>query len=126
MKGAVERVRPKMMTVAAIMAGLLPIMWSHGTGAEVMQRIAVPMIGGMVSSTIAHADRHSGDLCGGEGSRDPITSPDAFFPAIIIEEISMMMHDMMGGMHWGMMLVGVLIVLLLVLAAPARRGAGAG
>jgi len=40
-----------MMTVAAIMAGLLPIMWSHGTGAEVMQRIAVPMIGGMVSST---------------------------------------------------------------------------
>jgi copper/silver efflux system protein len=52
MKGAVERVRPKMMTVAAIMAGLLPIMWSHGTGAEVMQHIAVPMIGGMVSSTL--------------------------------------------------------------------------
>jgi Cu(I)/Ag(I) efflux system membrane protein CusA/SilA len=52
MKGAVERVRPKMMTVAAIMAGLLPIMWSNGTGAEVMQRIAVPMIGGMVSSTL--------------------------------------------------------------------------
>jgi copper/silver efflux system protein len=52
MAGAVERVRPKMMTVAAIMAGLLPIMWTHGTGAEVMQRIAVPMIGGMVSSTL--------------------------------------------------------------------------
>src|SRR5262249_60796279 len=52
MTGAVERVRPKMMTVCAIMAGLLPIMWSHGTGAEVMQRIAVPMIGGMVSSTL--------------------------------------------------------------------------
>jgi Cu(I)/Ag(I) efflux system membrane protein CusA/SilA len=52
MFGAVERVRPKMMTVAAIMAGLLPIMWTHGTGAEVMQRIAVPMIGGMVSSTV--------------------------------------------------------------------------
>ena len=52
MTGAVERVRPKMMTVAAIMAGLLPIMWSHGTGAEVMQPIAVPMIGGMVSSTL--------------------------------------------------------------------------
>src|SRR3981081_3368774 len=52
MRGAVERVRPKMMTVCAIMAGLLPIMWSHGTGAEVMQRIAVPMIGGMVSSTL--------------------------------------------------------------------------
>ena len=52
MLGAVERVRPKMMTVAAIIAGLLPIMWSAGTGSEVMQRIAVPMIGGMVSSTI--------------------------------------------------------------------------
>jgi Cu(I)/Ag(I) efflux system membrane protein CusA/SilA len=52
MSGAVERVRPKMMTVAAITAGLLPIMWSHGTGAEVMQRIAVPMIGGMVSSAL--------------------------------------------------------------------------
>lgn len=52
MVGAVERVRPKMMTVVAIMAGLLPIMWSNGTGSEVMQRIAVPMIGGMVSSTL--------------------------------------------------------------------------
>ena len=52
MLGAVERVRPKMMTVIAIIAGLLPIMWSTGTGSEVMQRIAVPMIGGMVSSTI--------------------------------------------------------------------------
>jgi copper/silver efflux system protein len=52
MAGAVERVRPKIMTVAAIMAGLLPIMWSHGTGAEVMQRVAVPMIGGMISSTL--------------------------------------------------------------------------
>jgi len=52
MQGAVERVRPKMMTVVAIMAGLLPIMWSTGTGSEVMQRIAVPMIGGMASSTI--------------------------------------------------------------------------
>jgi Cu(I)/Ag(I) efflux system membrane protein CusA/SilA len=52
MHGAVERVRPKIMTVAAIMAGLLPIMWNHGTGSEVMQRIAVPMIGGMVSSTL--------------------------------------------------------------------------
>jgi Cu(I)/Ag(I) efflux system membrane protein CusA/SilA len=50
--GAVERVRPKMMTVVAIMAGLLPIMWSTGTGSEVMQRIAVPMIGGMISSTV--------------------------------------------------------------------------
>ena len=52
MRGAVERVRPKMMTVVAIMAGLLPIMWSTGAGSEVMQRIAVPMIGGMISSTV--------------------------------------------------------------------------
>jgi Cu(I)/Ag(I) efflux system membrane protein CusA/SilA len=52
MEGAVERVRPKMMTVVAIMAGLLPIMWSSGTGSEVMSRIAAPMVGGMVSSTI--------------------------------------------------------------------------
>ncbi|WP_308910399.1 efflux RND transporter permease subunit [Pseudokordiimonas caeni] len=52
MEGAAGRVRPKMMTVATIMAGLLPILWSTGTGAEVMQRIAVPMIGGMVSSTL--------------------------------------------------------------------------
>ena len=50
-EGAVERVRPKMMTVVAIMAGLLPIMWSVGTGSEVMRRIAAPMIGGMVSSS---------------------------------------------------------------------------
>jgi Cu(I)/Ag(I) efflux system membrane protein CusA/SilA len=52
MDGAVERVRPKMMTVVAIMAGLLPIMWGSGTGSEVMRRIAAPMVGGMVSSTI--------------------------------------------------------------------------
>ena len=51
MEGAVERVRPKMMTVTAIMAGLLPILWSTGTGSELMQRIAVPMVGGMLSST---------------------------------------------------------------------------
>ncbi len=52
MEGAVQRVRPKMMTVAAIMGGLLPIMWTTGTGADVMKRIAAPMVGGMVSSTI--------------------------------------------------------------------------
>jgi copper/silver efflux system protein len=52
MEGAVERVRPKMMTVVAIMAGLLPIMWGTGTGSEVMRRIATPMVGGMISSTI--------------------------------------------------------------------------
>jgi len=52
MTGAVDRVRPKIMTVVAIMAGLLPIMWGTGTGSEVMRRIAAPMVGGMVSSTI--------------------------------------------------------------------------
>ncbi|MCW5659973.1 MAG: efflux RND transporter permease subunit [Burkholderiaceae bacterium] len=52
MEGAVERVRPKMMTVVAIMAGLLPIMWGTGTGSEVMSRIAAPMVGGMISSTL--------------------------------------------------------------------------
>jgi Cu(I)/Ag(I) efflux system membrane protein CusA/SilA len=52
MEGAVERVRPKLMTVTAIIAGLLPILWGHGTGASVMKRIAAPMVGGMISSTI--------------------------------------------------------------------------
>ncbi|MHB0964127.1 MAG: efflux RND transporter permease subunit [Gemmatimonadaceae bacterium] len=52
MEGAVERVRPKMMTVIAIMAGLLPLLWGSGAGASVMRRIAAPMIGGMVSSTV--------------------------------------------------------------------------
>lgn len=51
MEGSVERVRPKLMTVATIMVGLLPILWATGTGSEVMKRIAAPMIGGMVSST---------------------------------------------------------------------------
>ena len=51
-EGAVMRVRPKMMTVMAIIVGLLPIMWSAGAGADVMKRIAAPMVGGMVTSTI--------------------------------------------------------------------------
>ena len=50
--GAVKRVRPKAMTAAVIIAGLLPIMWSHGAGADVMKRIALPMIGGVVTSTV--------------------------------------------------------------------------
>jgi Cu(I)/Ag(I) efflux system membrane protein CusA/SilA len=50
--GAVQRVRPKAMTVAVIIAGLAPIMWSEGTGAEVMQRIAAPMIGGMITAPL--------------------------------------------------------------------------
>ncbi len=51
-RGAVLRVRPILMTVTAIIGGLMPILWSHGTGASVMQRIAAPMIGGMVTSTV--------------------------------------------------------------------------
>ena len=50
--GAVKRIRPKMMTVMAILLGLLPIMWSHGAGADVMKRIAAPMVGGVVTSFI--------------------------------------------------------------------------
>jgi len=52
MEGAVERVRPKLMTVTAIMGGLLPILWGSGAGGSVMRRIAAPMIGGMISSTV--------------------------------------------------------------------------
>jgi Cu(I)/Ag(I) efflux system membrane protein CusA/SilA len=50
--GAVKRVRPKAMTAAVIIAGLLPILWSHGAGADVMKRIATPMVGGVVTSTL--------------------------------------------------------------------------
>jgi copper/silver efflux system protein len=50
--GAVKRIRPKIMTISVIIAGLLPIMWSHGTGADVMKRIAAPMVGGVVTSGI--------------------------------------------------------------------------
>jgi copper/silver efflux system protein len=52
MAGAVERVRPKMMTTLTVIVGLLPIMWSTGAGSEIMQRIAAPMLGGMISSTL--------------------------------------------------------------------------
>jgi Cu(I)/Ag(I) efflux system membrane protein CusA/SilA len=50
--GAVKRVRPKAMTASVIIAGLVPILWSHGAGADVMKRIATPMVGGVVTSTI--------------------------------------------------------------------------
>jgi copper/silver efflux system protein len=52
MHGAVKRIRPKIMTVSVILAGLIPIMFSHGAGADVMKRIAAPMVGGVVTSTI--------------------------------------------------------------------------
>lgn len=52
MHGAVKRIRPKIMTVSVILAGLIPIMFSHGAGSDVMKRIAAPMIGGVITSTI--------------------------------------------------------------------------
>jgi len=52
MHGAVKRIRPKIMTVSVILAGLIPIMFSHGAGSDIMKRIAAPMIGGVVTSTI--------------------------------------------------------------------------
>ena len=51
-EGAVQRVRPKAMTVAVILAGLVPIVWGSGTGSEVMSRIAAPMLGGMISAPL--------------------------------------------------------------------------
>ena len=51
-EGAVKRIRPKMMTVLAILMGLLPIMWSHGAGADTLKRIAAPMVGGVITSFI--------------------------------------------------------------------------
>ncbi|HVV51801.1 MAG TPA: CusA/CzcA family heavy metal efflux RND transporter [Polyangia bacterium] len=51
-QGAVKRIRPKMMTVTTILAGLLPVLWSHGAGADVMKRIAAPMVGGVVTSAL--------------------------------------------------------------------------
>jgi Cu(I)/Ag(I) efflux system membrane protein CusA/SilA len=51
-EGAVRRVRPKVMTAAVILAGLIPILWSHGAGSDVMKRIAAPMVGGVISSVL--------------------------------------------------------------------------
>ena len=81
MVGAVERVRPKMMTVVAIMAGLVPILWSTGAGSEVMQRIAVPMIGGMVSSTVLTLVVIPAIYALVKGSRLPRHALDASQPA---------------------------------------------
>ena len=62
LEGAVKRIRPKFMTVAAMFMGLVPIMWSVGTGADVMKRIAAPMIGGIFTSFLAGAGGLSGNL----------------------------------------------------------------
>ena len=139
MVGAVERVRPKMMTVIAIMAGLVPILWSTGTGSEVIQRIAVPMIGGMISSTVFYPDRHPGGLCVDQGARPPkgdrgrnrqqdsgeqpvrsskgearqrcITQGCGIAEHEAKETVAMMRDIMDPGMMWGMGLFGLLLVI---------------
>jgi len=66
MHGAVKRIRPKIMTVSVILAGLIPIMFSHGTGADIMKRIAAPMIGGLSpqQSSSSSSTRNLHDLAG--------------------------------------------------------------
>jgi Cu(I)/Ag(I) efflux system membrane protein CusA/SilA len=88
MEGAVERVRPKMMTVVAIMAGLLPIMWSTGTGSEIMQRIAVPMIGGMISSTLLTLFVIAGKVC-----RCCLRKSRARGPSVFLSQPNEVIHD---------------------------------
>ena len=93
-EGAVLRVRPKAMTVAVIIAGLLPIMWGGGTGSEVMQRIAAPMVGGMITAPLlsmfvipaAYLLMRRGSLRRGRAAvvramRDPVFSADPATPA---------------------------------------------
>ena len=84
--GAVERVRPKMMTVTAIMAGLLPILWSSGTGSEVMRRIAVPMVGGMVSSTLLTLLVIPAIYAMAKGWRLPLLAADAPEPQATVRQ----------------------------------------
>ena len=121
MAGAVERVRPKMMTVVAIMAGLLPIMWSHGTGAEVMQRIAVPMIGGMVSSTVLTLIVIPVIYTIVKGA---MLRPSRLIASLQSQRANLggrfMMYDMMSG--WGMAgmgLIGILVLVVLILSVGA-------
>jgi hypothetical protein len=124
MLGAVERVRPKMMTVVAIMAGLVPILWSTGAGSEVMQRIAVPMIGGMTSSTILtlvvipaiyglikHGGCRRVRTCLGRWKHWPSGRPP--------NDGDTMMN---GGMMWGVGLLGLLGIIVPVLGAGEISG----
>ena len=67
MHGAVKRIRPKIMTVSVILAGLIPVMFSHGAGSDIMKRIAAPMVGGVVTSTILELDHLSGHIHALEG-----------------------------------------------------------
>jgi Cu(I)/Ag(I) efflux system membrane protein CusA/SilA len=87
-EGALGRLRPKVMTVVAIIAGLAPILWSHGAGADVMKRIAAPMVGGMVTSTLLTLavipavyliwrSRQVRRMKVGEGAGGPLSAPPA-------------------------------------------------
>ncbi|HEY4187551.1 MAG TPA: CusA/CzcA family heavy metal efflux RND transporter [Polyangia bacterium] len=73
--GAVKRIRPKMMTVTTILAGLLPVLWSHGTGADVMKRIAAPMVGGVVTSALLELIVYPAIYMVWKGRRLPEASP---------------------------------------------------
>jgi len=81
--GAVKRIRPKIMTVATIILGLLPIMWSHGAGSDVMKRIAAPMIGGVVTSAIMELAVYPAIYLLWKGRKltgDEASLPDGAFP----------------------------------------------
>ena len=82
--GAVRRVRPKAMTAAVIIAGFLPIIWSHGAGADVMKRIATPMIGGVVTSTLMELIVYPAIFFVWRSrklKRQPVSPPAEFLPA---------------------------------------------
>jgi Cu(I)/Ag(I) efflux system membrane protein CusA/SilA len=82
--GAVKRVRPKAMTAAVIIGGLLPIVWSHGAGADVMKRIATPMIGGVVTSTLMELIVYPAIFFiwrSRKLERQPVSPPAGFLPA---------------------------------------------
>ena len=81
-EGAVLRVRPKAMTVAVIMAGLLPIMLSEGTGAEVMQRIAAPMVGGMITAPLLSMLVHSGGVSAAAPQKNGLKRDAADVPSL--------------------------------------------
>jgi Cu(I)/Ag(I) efflux system membrane protein CusA/SilA len=80
--GAVKRVRPKAMTAAVIIAGLLPILWSHGTGADTMKRIALPMVGGVITSTLMELLVYPAIFFLWRRRSLPPASPEAAAPAL--------------------------------------------
>jgi Cu(I)/Ag(I) efflux system membrane protein CusA/SilA len=77
-EGAVQRLRPKLMTVCAVLASLIPILWETGIGSDVMKPIAAPIVGGMITSTIHVFNSRARILCADEG-----TSAQAWYVAAI-------------------------------------------